>query len=115
METMTLRRTELHNAHLAAGAKMVPFAGFEMPVQYSGLKVEHEAVRTASGMFDVSHMGEFMVEGPDALAPHSVDQLQRRVQTCGRQGSVCLHAQRLRWDCRRHARVSFQREQALPW
>ena len=67
METMTLRRTELHNAHLAAGAKMVPFAGFEMPVQYSGLKLEHEAVRTASGMFDVSHMGEFMVEGPDAL------------------------------------------------
>ena len=47
---------------------MVPFAGFEMPVQYAGLKLEHEAVRTACGMFDVSHMGEFMVEGPDALA-----------------------------------------------
>ena len=68
METMTLHRTALHKAHLAAGAKMVPFAGFEMPVQYAGLKLEHEAVRTACGMFDVSHMGEFMVEGPDALA-----------------------------------------------
>ena len=65
---MTLHRTALHEAHLAAGAKMVPFAGFEMPVQYAGLKLEHEAVRTACGMFDVSHMGEFMVEGPDALA-----------------------------------------------
>ena len=46
---------------------MVPFAGFDMPVQYEGLKAEHEAVRTKVGMFDVSHMGEFFVEGPDAL------------------------------------------------
>lgn len=68
METTNLHRTALHEAHLDAGAKMVPFAGFEMPVQYAGLKLEHEAVRTACGMFDVSHMGEFMVEGPDALA-----------------------------------------------
>ena len=68
METTALHRTTLHEAHLDAGAKMVPFAGFEMPVQYAGLKFEHEAVRSACGMFDVSHMGEFMVEGPDALA-----------------------------------------------
>ena len=68
METMTLHKTALHHAHLKAGAKLVPFAGFEMPVQYAGLKAEHEAVRTQSGMFDVSHMGEFMIEGPDALA-----------------------------------------------
>ena len=68
METMTLHKTALHHAHLKAGAKLVPFAGFEMPVQYAGLKTEHEAVRTQSGMFDVSHMGEFMIEGPDALA-----------------------------------------------
>ena len=47
---------------------MVPFAGYDMPVQYEGLKAEHEAVRTRCGMFDVSHMGEFLVEGPDALA-----------------------------------------------
>ena len=68
METTTLHRTTLHEAHLDAGAKMVPFAGFEMPVQYAGLKLEHEAVRTTCGMFDVSHMGELMVEGQDALA-----------------------------------------------
>lgn len=49
------------------GAKMVPFAGFEMPVQYEGLIVEHHAVRNALGVFDVSHMGEFRVEGPEAL------------------------------------------------
>ena len=68
METPTLHRTALHDAHLAAGAKMVPFAGYEMPVQYAGLNAEHEAVRSKCGMFDVSHMGEFIVEGPDALA-----------------------------------------------
>lgn len=68
METSTLLRTALHEAHLRAGAKMVPFAGHEMPVQYAGLNLEHEAVRTSCGMFDVSHMGEFFVEGPDALA-----------------------------------------------
>lgn len=67
METTTPRRTSLHEAHLRAGAKMVPFAGYDMPVQYEGLKAEHEAVRTRCGMFDVSHMGEFLVEGPDAL------------------------------------------------
>ncbi|MDG1673822.1 MAG: glycine cleavage system aminomethyltransferase GcvT, partial [Flavobacteriales bacterium] len=68
METQTLHRTALHDAHVEAGAKMVPFAGFEMPVQYAGLQLEHEAVRSKCGMFDVSHMGEFFVEGPDALA-----------------------------------------------
>ena len=47
---------------------MVPFAGYNMPVQYNGLKLEHAAVREAAGMFDVSHMGEFFVTGPDALA-----------------------------------------------
>lgn len=67
METQTLHRTVLHESHLEAGAKMVPFAGFEMPVQYAGLQTEHESVRTKCGMFDVSHMGEFFVEGPDAL------------------------------------------------
>ena len=46
---------------------MVPFAGYEMAVQYEGLKAEHEAVRTKFGMFDVSHMGEFFIEGPEAL------------------------------------------------
>ena len=62
-----LKSTALEQVHIALGAKMVPFAGYNMPVQYSGLKNEHHAVREAAGMFDVSHMGEFFVEGPDAL------------------------------------------------
>lgn len=64
-----LKRTPLYEAHVALGAKLVPFAGFEMPIQYpTGITREHEAVRSAAGMFDVSHMGEFLVEGPGALA-----------------------------------------------
>lgn len=64
-----LKRTPLYEAHVALGARMVPFAGFEMPIQYpTGITREHEAVRSRAGMFDVSHMGEFLVEGPGALA-----------------------------------------------
>ncbi|MBI0446410.1 glycine cleavage system aminomethyltransferase GcvT [Deinococcus sp. DB0503] len=63
-----LKRTPLHAAHLCAGARMVPFGGWEMPVQYTGVKAEHDAVRTRAGVFDVSHMGEFRVTGPDAEA-----------------------------------------------
>ena len=63
-----LKRTPLHAAHLRAGARMVPFGGWEMPVQYTGVKAEHDAVRTRAGVFDVSHMGEFRVTGPDAEA-----------------------------------------------
>jgi glycine cleavage system T protein (aminomethyltransferase) len=62
----TLQRTPLHDRHVALGARMVPFAGWEMPVQYGGVIQEHRAVRTDCGMFDVSHMGEFEVEGPRA-------------------------------------------------
>jgi aminomethyltransferase len=63
-----LRRTPLYDAHLAAGARIVPFAGWEMPVQYTGIREEHLAVRTAAGMFDVSHMGQVRTRGPGALA-----------------------------------------------
>ncbi len=64
-----LRRTPLDAAHQALGGKMVPFAGWSMPVQYAaGIQAEHRAVREGVGLFDVSHMGEFTVEGPDALA-----------------------------------------------
>jgi aminomethyltransferase len=63
-----LRRTSLYEKHLELGAKMVPFAGWEMPVSYEGIREEHMAVRTHAGMFDVSHMGEVEVEGPGALA-----------------------------------------------
>ena len=62
----TLRRTPLFERHVAAGARMVPFAGWEMPVQYEGVIAEHRAVRTDWGVFDVSHMGEIDVEGPRA-------------------------------------------------
>jgi len=64
----SLKRTPLYEAHVATGAKIVPFAGYEMPVQYpAGITAEHRAVRTAAGLFDVSHMGEFVVRGPQAL------------------------------------------------
>jgi aminomethyltransferase len=62
-----LRRTPLYEQHVAAGARMVPFAGWEMPVQYEGVSAEHLAVRSGCGVFDVSHMGEIETEGPEAL------------------------------------------------
>lgn len=62
-----LKRTPLFQAHLKLGARMVPFGGWEMPVQYSGIIAEHQAVRTAVGLFDVSHMGEFEFRGAGAL------------------------------------------------
>jgi aminomethyltransferase len=58
-----LRRTALHDAHLALGARMVPFGGFEMPVQYTSILKEHEAVRKRAGLFDLSHMGQFTLDG----------------------------------------------------
>src|SRR3954468_4858392 len=60
------KRTALHDRHAAAGAKLVPFAGWEMPVQYTGVRSEHVAVRSAAGIFDVSHMGQIATTGPDA-------------------------------------------------
>jgi aminomethyltransferase len=64
----TLRRTPLYDRHAAAGARLVPFAGWEMPVQYEGIRPEHIAVRTSAGLFDVSHMGEIETRGADAEA-----------------------------------------------
>jgi aminomethyltransferase len=78
----TLRRTPLHDRHVALGARMVPFAGWEMPVQYEGVIPEHRAVRADAGVFDVSHMGELEVEGPtarellQAMLSNDVDRLQ---------------------------------------
>jgi aminomethyltransferase len=66
--TAPLRRTSLYDAHVALGARMVPFAGWEMPVQYEGVIAEHRAVRSIAGIFDVSHMGQIETSGPDALA-----------------------------------------------
>ncbi|KFF14751.1 glycine cleavage system protein T [Chryseobacterium soli] len=61
-----MKKTALYDKHVSLGAKIVPFAGYEMPVQYSGVTEEHFAVREKAGLFDVSHMGQFFVEGPEA-------------------------------------------------
>jgi aminomethyltransferase len=71
-----LKRTPLYAAHLAAGARMVEFGGWEMPVQYSGIIEEHQAVRNHAGLFDISHMGRFMLRGPQA------EVLLQHVVTC---------------------------------
>ena len=70
----SLKRTPLYAAHVTAGAKLVPFAGWEMPLQYAGIREEHLAVRTGVGVFDVSHMGQIQTGGPQAL-----ERLQRLV------------------------------------
>lgn len=62
-----MKNVALNDTHVALGAKMVPFAGFNMPVQYTGINIEHETVRKAVGVFDVSHMGEFILKGEGAL------------------------------------------------
>ena len=72
MEAGTLKRTPLYEAHVEAGAKLVDFAGWEMPVEYDGIRAEHLRVRSSCGVFDVSHMGEIETEGPQAA-----DLLQR--------------------------------------
>lgn len=63
---MTNKRTCLYDKHVALGALITPFAGFDMPIQYTGIIDEHNAVREHCGVFDVSHMGEVVVSGPDA-------------------------------------------------
>jgi aminomethyltransferase len=63
-----MKRTALYDIHAEAGAKIVPFAGYEMPIEYTGITAEHMQVRNSVGVFDVSHMGEFWVKGPQALS-----------------------------------------------
>src|SRR5450755_1154530 len=90
MSTETLRRTSLYECHKKAGGRLVPFAGFEMPVQYTGIVDEHTAVRTAAGIFDVSHMGELEMRGEhagavvDYLVTNDVSKLQdgQALYTC---------------------------------
>ena len=62
-----MKKIALHSVHESLNAKMVPFAGYIMPVQYEGVNIEHQTVRQGIGVFDVSHMGEFIIEGPMAL------------------------------------------------
>jgi glycine cleavage system T protein (aminomethyltransferase) len=86
----TLRRTPLFDRHKALGAKLVPFAGWEMPVQYTGIREEHQAVRTGVGVFDVSHMGQIETRGrqADALLQRLVSNDVRRMPEGGAQYSV---------------------------
>ncbi|HEU4974281.1 MAG TPA: glycine cleavage system aminomethyltransferase GcvT [Baekduia sp.] len=85
-----LRRTPLYERHVAAGAKLVPFAGWEMPVEYGGVKPEHLATRSAAGIFDVSHMGEIETSGPDAerFLQHVLSNDVARIAPGGAQYSV---------------------------
>jgi aminomethyltransferase len=82
-----LKHTPLHDAHLRAGARMVPFAGWEMPVQYEGVRQEHVAVRTSAGVFDVSHMGEIATRGPRAaeFLQHLLSNDVRKIKPGGAQ------------------------------
>ncbi|MDQ4041669.1 MAG: hypothetical protein M3141_07955 [Actinomycetota bacterium] len=88
----TLKRTPLHERHVAAGARLVPFAGWEMPVQYDGIRAEHMAVRSSAGVFDVSHMGEIETRGPRAhdLLQRLLSNDVRRIPEGGAQyGLLC--------------------------
>ncbi len=88
--TDALRRSPLHDRHRAAGAKLIEFAGWEMPVQYTGIRAEHLAVRTSAGVFDVSHMGQIETAGPGALelVQHLLSNDLRRLPEGGAQYSV---------------------------
>ena len=88
--TTALKRTPLYEAHVAAGAKLVPFAGFQMPVSYEGVRSEHVAVRTSCGVFDVSHMGEIETSGPGAgdLLQHLLSNDVSKLEVGGAQYSV---------------------------
>lgn len=86
-----MKNTALTHVHESLGAKMVPFAGYNMPVQYEGVNVEHEVVRTGVGVFDVSHMGEFLLTGPNALALiQKVTSNDASTLTIGRAQYSCL-------------------------
>ena len=86
----SVQKTILHEHHLQAGAKMVPFAGFDMPVSYAGLIQEHHAVRNSCGMFDVSHMGEFRVKGPEA---------KQLIQWISSNDAENLHPGKVQYSC----------------
>jgi aminomethyltransferase len=90
LKRYVMQRTVLYDIHKQLGAKMVPFGGFEMPVEYSGINNEHMAVRKAAGIFDVSHMGEFWVKGPNA---------QKLIQHITSNDVAALAAGRAQYSC----------------
>ena len=86
-----MKKTALYEIHKALGAKLVPFAGYQMPVQFEGVNAEHLTVRKGVGVFDVSHMGEFLIEGPNALALiQSVTSNDASVLSIGKAQYSCL-------------------------
>ncbi len=103
------QRTPLFDVHVRAGARMVEFAGWEMPVQYAGLLEEHEAVRTRAGLFDVSHMGEVVFRGPRALEALNRLFTNDLSQDRGRAGAVRLPLPRDRRHRRRRGRLPPRR------
>ena len=98
MTDAPLSRTPLYAEHVRLGAKLVPFAGWEMPIQYQGIAAEHTAVRERVGLFDVSHMGELRVTGPGALA--AVDAMPTVVP----RGTYSDHSRLTLHCCRRRRR-----------
>ena len=91
-----MKKTALYNKHVELGAKMVPFAGFDMPVQYAGVTEEHFAVREKAGMFDVSHMGQFIIEGAGAKDLLQICNDQRPKYADCRKSPVFLPSKRTR-------------------
>ena len=86
-----MKQTALTNIHIALGAKMVPFAGYNMPVQYEGVNTEHQTVREGVGVFDVSHMGEFLISGPEAInLIQKVTSNDASILTIGRAQYSCM-------------------------
>ena len=99
--------TCLHDRHVALGAQMTPFGGFDMPIQYEGIVEEHNAVRNACGVFDVSHMGEVLITGPDA--GRYVNHIFSNDVSAIVPGQI-LYAQRGRRNCRRPAGLQAGRQ-----
>ena len=85
-----MKTTPFTDVHIALGAKMHEFAGFNMPIEYTGIIDEHMTVVNGVGVFDVSHMGEFWVKGPNALAFIQERYLERRFRVADRQSSIYL-------------------------
>ncbi len=90
-----MKNTALKHIHESLGAKMLPFAGYNMPILYEGVNAEHEVVRNGVGVFDVSHIGEFLLTGPNALALiQKVTSNDASTLTIGRAQYSCFAEQR---------------------
>ncbi len=92
MSDSDVKSTPLAAKHIELGARMVPFSGWNMPVQYTGILDEHKAVREACGIFDISHMGQFTVSGPKRGGMAELHAHQRHQQAGHRPGPILHHA-----------------------